>query len=93
MDKDNLLIEYSLFGKKKGAEFFKLNLRTRQSERVFSFSCKEQSVLDDLIWKEELPVFKDGTFFRTTLKPSQDEENIVGGLDMYYHEPFDFCTR
>lgn len=93
VDKDNLLIEYSLFGKEKGAEFFKLNLRTRQSERVFSFSCKEQSVLDDLIWKEELPVFKDGTFFRTTLKPSQDEENIVGGLDMYYHEPFDFRTR
>jgi len=49
--------------------------------------------LDDLIWKEELPIFDDGTYFKTTMKPSQDEENIVGGLDMYYCKPFDFRTK
>ncbi len=93
IDEDNLLIEYSLFGKGGAAEFFKLNLKTRQAERVFSYSYKEQPDLDDLIWKEELPIFNDGTYFKTTMKPSQDEENIVGGLDMYYCKPFDFRTK
>lgn len=93
IDKDNILVCYKEATKNDAGEksLAVLNLKNKTSKYLFSFIY--DSPFGDIYYNEQMPLFRNGILFKQEEKLTEDEQDIIYSLDMYYSKQLDMGTK
>ncbi|MDO5760831.1 MAG: hypothetical protein Q4Q06_07380, partial [Bacteroidota bacterium] len=68
-----------------------VNTNNKTFKYLLSFTY--ETPFGDIYFKEHMPLFGNGILFKQEEKLSQDEEDIIYSLDMYYSKLLDFGSK
>lgn len=93
IDKENILICYKEATENDSGEksLAVLNLKNKTSKYLFSFVY--DSPLGDIYHNEQMPLFRKGILFKQEEKLTEDEQDIIYSLDMYYSKSLDLGSE